>query len=329
MKICFFEKSSEDFAAALSERGFPAYRARQINDWVWQQGVSDIQKMENLPKALRDEFVVHSMSCDLRLESKDGTIKRRLTLNDGEQVESVSIPIKGQWTVCLSSQTGCAMGCGFCATGLKTKFRNLTGLEIVEQALWHWADTGEKPSRIVFMGMGEPLANRKGLEEAIQLLTGAMGLSSRRLTVSTVGRIDGMAWLSEFKPAVNLALSLHSAIDETRSQLVASARSSVKDLVGACRDYREATGRDVTFEAVLLSEVNDDVIHAEAMAAQAGSGIHVNLIPYNPGGAGDFEAPDKSRIKNYCDVLKRAEVSFTLRSPRGQDINAACGELTI
>ena len=326
---CFFHQDLESFSAALKEKKCPPFRIKQIEDWVWRKGVTSPQDMLNLPKNLREAFTVHSMACDLRLQSSDGTIKRRLTLQNGEQIESVSIPIQGQWSLCVSSQTGCAMGCRFCATGLKKKFRNLSGREIAEQVLWHWQDVGEKPSRIVFMGMGEPLSNRKGIEEALNYMTEEMSLSSRRLTVSTVGMIDGIEWLSTRRPAVNLALSLHSAVDESRRDLVPTARSSVAELIDTCQRYRETTGRDVTFEVVLLSGVNDDVEHAEALARVAKRGFHVNLIPYNPGGAGDFQSPRPEDLRRFCDVLKQEKIVYTCRTPRGQDINAACGELTV
>jgi len=329
MTVCFFNSHPDDFKKLLNEKGYPDFRAKQISEWVWKKGVTDPIKMKNLPMALRQQFTVHSMSCDLRLQSSDGTIKRRLKLKDGEFVESVSIPIKGQWTVCVSSQTGCAMGCRFCATGLKKRFRNLSGLEIVEQALWHWQDTGEKPSRIVFMGMGEPLSNRNAVEEAINLLTQKLDMSSRRLTVSTVGMVEGIRWLAEIKPPVNLALSLHSASDTTRQELVPTARSCVDELVSECYRFREKTGRDVTFEVVLLAGMNDDDEHARNLAAKAGQGIMINLIPYNSGGAGDFSQPTKERLKQFCAILKNAKVNHSIRTPRGQDINAACGELTI
>ena len=317
------------FNEALIAQGQPKFRVKQINDWVWGKGVTDPEQMANLPKELREMFDVHSMSCELRQQSDDGTIKRRLGLKDGERVESVSIPISGQWTLCVSSQTGCAMGCQFCATGLKKKFRNLSGKEISEQILWHWQDVGDKPSRIVFMGMGEPLSNRKGIGDALDILTGDIELSSRRLTVSTVGLIDGIKWLAERKPPVNLALSLHSAIDESRAKLVPTARSSVAELVEACRQYRDVTGRDVTYELVILKGVNDDVLHAEALVRVVEEGVHVNLIPYNPGGAGDFKTPETSTMDAFSKILKKAGVSHTMRTPRGRDINAACGELTI
>lgn len=313
--------------ALLSESGEKPFRLRQIEEWVWKKGVMDTQRMNTVPGGLRSLFRVPSTNVDLKLTSRDGTLKRRISLHDGALVESVAIPISGQWTICVSSQTGCAMACSFCATGRIRKLRQLRGHEIVEQALWHWDDTRQQPDRIVFMGMGEPLANRQGVDEALNLFTQEMGLSGRRITVSTVGLLEGIQWLSKRDQTVNLALSLHSALDETRALLVPTLKTPVDDLMEAARQYREASGRDVTLEMVLLRGVNDDRRHAQALARVAGEGLFVNLIPYNPGGSGGFQAPLASTVNDFCRVLEEARVAHSVRAARGQDINAACGEL--
>ncbi|MGE4159780.1 MAG: 23S rRNA (adenine(2503)-C(2))-methyltransferase RlmN [Planctomycetota bacterium] len=317
----------EAVEALLASRGEKPFRLRQIEEWVWRKGVMDTGRMATVPVDLRGCFRVASTRVDLKLTSQDGTLKRRITLHDGALVESVAIPINGQWTICVSSQTGCAMACSFCATGKIRKFRQLRGHEIVEQALWHWEDTREQPERIVFMGMGEPLANRQGVGEALDLFTQNMGMSGRRITVSTVGLMEGIQWLASREHPVNLALSLHSALDETRALLVPTLKTPVEELVESARTYRDTTGRDVTLEMVLLKGLNDDRRHAQALARVAGEGLFVNLIPYNPGGAGEFQAPAAAAVRDFCRVLEEAGVAHSVRSPRGQDINAACGEL--
>lgn len=331
----------EELKAALEshfqERGQPSYRADQVRDWVFAKLAPDFQAMTNLPgaerEALAGAFTLVEAEVAAHTRSTDGTVKHLWRLGDGELVESVLIPTEDRLTLCISSQAGCGMGCTFCATGFGGLRRNLTPAEIVVQyrASQRWA-TQEglgRISNVVFMGMGEPLANRKGLFPALTLLNQGYGLGARRITVSTVGLVPGILELAERPEQFRLALSLHAPESDLRRTLIPlEARYSLSEVVGALRAFDAAGGKRITFEYTLINGVND-YVHLAPKLAELASGLQafVNLIPFNPIPYQDWEPSPPSRIREFAKILEERGVSVAVRDPRGRDIEAACGQL--
>jgi len=332
--------------------GQPAYRTRQVQRWL-ARGVDDPAEMTDLPAALREELaatldppprVVRESVAD------DGRTRKVLLSNrDGEAVESVLLLYPGRATVCISTQAGCAMGCPFCATG-QAGFRRQLGLgEIVRQVTVMQrlladragdlpADVPDHVTNVVFMGMGEPLANLEPTVAAVRWLHDVFGLSARSITVSTVGLVPGIRRLAGLGLPITLAVSLHAPDDELRDDLVPVNRQHpLADLLAACGDYVEATGRRLTFEYVLIDGINASPAHARALAdLVTGRGAaarlpgpvpHVNLIPMNPTPAVPWQAPPPAAQRAFTDLLTRAGVPATLRRNRGTVIDAACGQL--
>jgi 23S rRNA (adenine2503-C2)-methyltransferase len=344
--------------AWLVERGEAPFRARQIYSWLYQHLVSDFQAMTNLPLALRqrlsEEACIGPMIVRSELHSKDDrTRKILLELADGKLIESVLMlypPVgesSSRATVCVSSQAGCAYGCTFCATGQMGFERHLSAGEIVAQVLFFarelraapWRAAGlpaSKPidhiTNIVLMGMGEPLHNYTNVLQALRILNSAEGfnLGARHMTVSTVGLVPAIRKLSQEPLQVNLAISLHAPTDELRSQTMPVNRKyPLQELLAACNDYVAATGRQVTFEYVLLSGVNDTPTHAGQLAellAPLKQFAHVNCIPVNATAAG-YRPPGPDAIRAFRDLLFEHGVSNSVRAERGDDIAAACGQL--
>lgn len=342
----------------LKERGEAAFRARQIYRWIYQQLVTDFSAMTDLPQALRDsltaEACIGPMVIRSELHSKDDrTRKILLELADGKLIESVLMlypPMKdssARATVCVSSQAGCAFGCTFCATGQMGFDRHLSAGEIVAQVLYFarelraasWTAAGlpaSKPidhiTNIVLMGMGEPLHNYENVLQALRILNAPEGfnLGARHMTVSTVGLVPAIRKLSQEGLQVNLAISLHAPTDEARSQTMPINRKyPLKELLAACQDYIAATRRQVTFEYVLLSEVNDTPDHARQLAellSPLKQFAHVNCIPVNATSA-DYHPPGPEAIRAFRNVLFEHGVSNSVRAERGDDIAAACGQL--
>lgn len=328
----------DEMTVAVEAAGEKKFRATQILEWVYQRGAESLDAMHNLSKSLRESqagrWAVRTTALAHRVESSDGTIKYLIRCADGQQVESVLIPEGERRTLCISSQVGCAMGCGFCATGTMGLLRNLTPAEIVEQVLWARADLGGRnPSNVVFMGMGEPLANFEALERAIRILNApwGVGLGARRITVSTVGLPDRIRDLANLDLEVNLAISLHAATDALRNTLVPpNAQIGLLPIMDAADDYYRIRGRRVTFEYVLLDGVNDSPAQAQQLVDLLdGRGTLVNVLPMNPVTGLPYRYPAKERVQAFTDVLEAAGVTFTLRRRRGNDIAAACGQLRI
>jgi 23S rRNA (adenine2503-C2)-methyltransferase len=266
--------------------------------------------------------------------SSDGTVKHLWRLEDGELVESVLIPASDRLTLCISSQAGCGMGCTFCATGYGGLRRNLTTGEIVSQyrASQRWATSQDEErgiTNVVFMGMGEPLANRKALFPALTLLNQGYGLGARRLTVSTVGVVPGILELARRPEQFRLALSLHAPTSELRRELVPlEARFPLSEVLDALRVFDAAGGKRITFEYTLIRNVNDDPELAPKLAELAAEfQAFVNLIPFNPIPFQDWEPSSRERIRAFAQVLEAWGVSAAVREPRGRDIDAACGQL--
>lgn len=332
----------EQFARTLRE---PAYRGRQLAHWIYQRGATSFEEMTDLPAALRRTLAARARlntPAPVTEVSADGgdTVKYLLRLPDGPTVETVFMRYEdGRRSVCISTQVGCAMGCTFCATGLAGLTRNLTAGEIVDQVLHVWRATGERPTNVVFMGMGEPLANYDATLKAIRLLNAPYGpaIAMRQLTVSTVGLVPQIRRLAAERLQLTLAVSLHAPNDTLRSTLVPiNRRWPVADLLAASADYVKTTGRRISFEYVLMEGVNDTPeLGAElgsllAATTQHGTSpalYHVNLIPWNPVFGLQYRRPSRRRVDAFADAVRRRGVAVTVRVERGIDIDAACGQL--
>ncbi|MEN0060937.1 MAG: 23S rRNA (adenine(2503)-C(2))-methyltransferase RlmN [Myxococcota bacterium] len=329
--------SREELAGFIQDLGQPAYRAKQIWRWLYDEGATSFDAMTDLPKGLRATLGVEAQLGSLvqvtEQQSRDGTRKRLYRLQDGGHIESVLMPYAdGRRTACISTQAGCAMGCTFCATGQMGFGRHLTAAEIVEQALRFarglLAD-GQRLSNVVLMGMGEPFHNYESSLAAIRRLMGDLGIGARHITVSTVGLVPQIRRFAQEGLQVRLAISLHAATDEERSALLpVNRRYALADLMAACADYAAVTGRRITFEWALIAGVNDDVATADRLGRLIrGLPAHVNLIPLNPTKGyegGPTAAPAADR---FVAALAAYDVPATVRVRRGIDIDAGCGQL--
>jgi 23S rRNA (adenine2503-C2)-methyltransferase len=328
------EKALADHFAALGERGF---RVRQTLAWMYQRDALSFDEMTDLSldarRMLAESFTLESPEVARVDRSRDGTVKHLWRMTDGELVESVLIPSHDRLTLCMSSQAGCAMACVFCATGWSGYRRQLTTGEIVAQyrGARRWAEEHDLGpiTNVVFMGMGEPLMNRAALMPALTLLNHAYDLGARRITVSTVGIIPGIAELAERPEQFRLAVSLHAPNEELRQQLIpVEKKYPLPALIAALDRFEEAGGRRITFEYVMIDGVNDELEHARELAGLIGRfQSHVNLIPFNPIPGTDWRASPAERLRAFADVLDSYDVPATVRSPRGRDIAAACGQL--
>jgi 23S rRNA (adenine2503-C2)-methyltransferase len=327
----------ETFFASIGEKSF---RATQVLKWVHQQGVYDFSEMTNLSKSLRSKlsseaaFVVPEIINDQ--VSDDGTRKWLLRLEDGNSIETVFIPEAGRGTLCVSSQVGCALNCSFCATARQGFNRNLTSAEIIGQLrlanqLLLSADNERPVTNVVMMGMGEPLLNYDNVVRAMQLMQEdfAYGLSKRRVTLSTSGLLPEMQRLSK-DCAVSLAVSLHAPDDELRNELVPINRKyPIRDLMKACREYtRGLPHQKITFEYVMLDGVNDSDNDARKLAKMVGNvPCKINLIPFNPFENSGYSSSPLSRINRFRDILMQKGIMTVTRKTRGEEIDAACGQL--
>jgi 23S rRNA (adenine2503-C2)-methyltransferase len=325
--------------ALLSEWGEPGYRARQARE-AQLAGAGDWSEVSTLPKALRGRLAealpFWALTPDGRASSRDGTVKWRLRAADGAAVEAVLIRhARERVTVCVSSQAGCALGCRFCATGLLGPGRDLSVSEIVDQAVLasrEAAAAGRRLTNVVFMGMGEPLQNLAAVVPACREMTGAagLGLSARRIAISTVGWVPGISELARLDLPVRFALSLHAADDRTRDSLMPiNARYPIANVLAACRRYSDTTGRRVFIEYLLLDGVNDSPADARRLAGLLRDGnFHVNLIEYNPT-AGPYRGSSPGRRDAFAATLSEVGIAPSVRRSRGADIAAACGQLAL
>jgi 23S rRNA (adenine2503-C2)-methyltransferase len=327
-------QSRAALADIVAAHGAPRFRAAQIGDWIFGKFELEIDKMANLPAALRAALAAEFTSPSSRLvrvePSGDGTEKLLLELFDGERIEMVIIPTPDRMTFCLSTQVGCPVGCLFCASGADGLVRNLTRGEILEELLFGARRIGRLPDNIVFMGIGEGLLNFAELAAAIDLIIApdGFGLSPRRLTVSTSGVVPGIRKLAELGRELNLAISLHAVSDAVRAKLMPGPiRYPVAEIMAAADEYREKAGRMVTLEYTLLAGVNDAADDAAALGKLAKAHhAKVNLIPYNEGG-GSFRRPPERTIERFFAAVEKTGATVTLRRERGGAQAAACGQL--
>jgi len=321
-------------AAWVAARGLPRFRTDQLVRRLWMQPVATWKDATELPAALREaldrELPLRRLAVEAAEQSSDGTQKFLWRLDDGEAIESVLIPSGTRRTLCISSQAGCALGCVFCATGLMGFRRNLTPFEIAGQVrevvLRNAAD---KPSNIVFMGMGEPLLNWPGVDAALTILNHpeGVGIGARHITVSTVGIIPGMQKLAARPEQFRLAISLHAPTTERRRAIMpVEKKYDLKAVLEAATAFRKR----ITFEYVMIAGKNDSDQDADALAALANRhGALVNLLPLHPGGAPGLVATPPNRIRNFASRLQARGVEAVVRRSRGLDINAACGQLRV
>ena len=327
----------EALSGHFSGRGQPAYRSRQVEEWLYRGDARATGDMSNLParerEALSASFDLEEPSVDTVSASADGTVKHLWGLRGGEVVESVLIPSGSRLTLCISSQAGCALGCRFCATGWSGFGRQLTAAEIVGQyrASLRWAGEHDRGAvtNVVFMGMGEPLANRANVFPALSILNGGYGIGARRITVSTVGVIPGIMALAERAEQFRLALSLHAPVSELRAELIPlEKRYPLDQLMEALAAFNRRGGRRITFEYTMIRDVNDDLSLVAPLAELAVRvQAFVNLIPFNPIPYVEWKPSLAGRLRRFRDGLDAAGVPVAVRQPRGRDIDAACGQL--
>jgi 23S rRNA (adenine2503-C2)-methyltransferase len=351
---CITDLTGIQIQALVAGLGEPDYRAKQLQHWIYQRLAISFDEMTDLPKAflhrLAQKARLHSLTSTYEVIGHDGTIKTLSTLSDGKTIEStlMSFPTaKGgtRYTVCLSTQVGCPIGCPFCATGQQGFERNLTPGEIIDQVLYFArrlrnqsdeadADSNESASHIsnlVFMGMGEPLLNYDAVLQTIDMLNSpqGFGLGARNMLISTAGLIPQIKRLSQEKLQVGLAVSLHASDDALRDKLVPiNTKYPLKQLIDACRQYCEASGRRISFEYALFEGINDSVNHARSLAKLlAGLNCHVNLIPSNLTDNLNYRPPTRGATLAFQRELVRLGMACTLRQRRGLDIDAGCGQL--
>jgi 23S rRNA (adenine2503-C2)-methyltransferase len=324
--------SLAELTAWVQEQGQPAYRGKQLYQWIYQQGAKSLADITVFSKQWREtvkETPIGRSIVHHRAVANDGAIKYLLQLQDGQIVEAVGIPTAKRLTVCVSSQVGCAMGCTFCATGKGGFMRHLDPHEIIDQVLTVQEDFQERVSHVVFMGMGEPLANLTNVVTAVKCLNKDVGISQRSITVSTVGIPGKIHELAQHELQVTLAVSLHAPNQRLRTKLVPTGEHyPIEALLDECRDYVQITGRRLSVEYVLLAGVNDRLVHAVELAAQLrGFQTHVNLIPYNSIDDADYERPTPKDIKVFVDALEQRHIAVSVRYSKGLDATAACGQL--
>jgi 23S rRNA (adenine2503-C2)-methyltransferase len=335
----------DELQQRLRAAGEPAYRVGQIADWLYKKRAESFRDMTDLPRDLRQrleqEFAFAKIDVVRVLGSRDTTRKFLFRLSDGNLIESVLIPASpalygtgsDRRTICLSTQVGCAYGCKFCASGLEGFSRNLRANEIVDQILAVERATGEKIDNVVFMGMGEPLANFENVMRAIRIINApwGLGIGARHITVSTSGLVPQIRKLAEEPLQIRLAISLHGATDKVRDQIMPiNRRYNIDILLSACNYYVARKKQRLSFEYILIADVNDTseqarllVQHAQRVSAK------VNLIPYNTVVGLPWSRPSRKRQEQFLSILRAAGVAATLRREKGHDIEAACGQLRL
>ena len=326
----------EELKSEMEKLGEKKYVASQIFSWVHKHNVNSFDEMSNISKALREKLKKNYDFCGCTIEKKlvsvyDDTVKYLFKLHDGQLIESVVMKYKYGYTICVSSQVGCKMGCNFCASGIAGFIRNLLPGEILSQVYTAQKDLGIRISHIVMMGVGEPLDNFDNVMKFLSLVTDENGLnlSMRNISLSTCGVVSGIYKLLEKKLQLTLSISLHAPNDEIRSKTMpVNKRWNIDELLKACRDYTKATSRRISFEYAMISGVNDSDDCARELAARLkGMLCHVNLIPVNSVKERDYKRSDDSRISSFIKILEKNSINVTVRRTLGSDINASCGQL--
>lgn len=325
----------EELETWMKAEGQPAFRAKQVFQWLHEKYVASAEEMTNLPKALRTKLCksgIVTIKEELRQESvSDGTVKFLYRLQDDQMIETVFMRHDYGNSVCISSQAGCRMGCKFCASTIGGLVRNLTASEMLEQIYASSRAMGERISHVVVMGTGEPLDNYENLIRFLRLLTDEKGynLSARNITVSSCGIVPRIYDLANENLPITFALSLHAPTDEERKELMPVAhRYTLAETLDACRAYFDRTGRRVTFEYSLVKGKNDSREQAMKLAKLlAGMNCHVNLIPINPVEEREYEKSDQDSIAKFKLTLEKNHINATIRKSMGSDIDAACGQL--
>ncbi len=341
MNSFLFNLTEDDLKAWMLEHQEKPFRASQVFQWIYARGITDWNLMTNLGQPLRialsEQFKIFSLKLVETIDSTDGdTTKFLWELADGKYVESVLIRAPDRRTVCVSSQVGCAAKCAFCASGKGGFVRQLESAEILEQVIQidQWLKKNEeRVSHVVFMGMGEPLDNYDNVLKTIHLLTnpGGLNISQRRITVSTVGVVEGIQRLADEDLKVNLVLSLHAPNQNTRKKIIPYARKyALEDVLASMLCYARKTKRDITYEYTLMAGINDSLEQAKELSLLVrGHPCTVNLIPYNPVPGLKLHRPEKEQIEAFRDVLVEAGIPTTWRYTKGKDIAAACGQLAL
>lgn len=337
--------TKDDIVEIFKQHDEPAYRAAQVLEWIYKHRASSIEEMTNLSEPLRqklkEQFTFKTLQ-KVKVQGSDDTTQKYLfKLHDGRYVETVLIPAsKGLYgdkadrlTACVSSQVGCAYGCKFCASGLAGLARNLTADEIVGQLMMVEELSGKKINNIVFMGMGEPLANIKNLEKALDIITGhwGMNIGARHITVSTSGLAPMIKRLADRPQQIRLAISLHGATDDVRDKIMpVNAKWNIDELFEALHYYKNTSNKRLTLEYILIKDVNDSLDQATILAKRAKSlKALVNVIPYNTVEGLDWVRPDDEHCHRFRNTVRDAGVVTTMRIEKGHDIDAACGQLRL
>jgi 23S rRNA (adenine2503-C2)-methyltransferase len=335
-KINFFDLTERELDETVLSLGLPKFRAQQLRDWVYIKGVRDFEKMTNLSKTDRAFLSQHVSVCNSTIvqqqRSADGTIKLLLSWENGASAEIVMIPDGDRCTACVSSQVGCPVGCTFCASGMNGVKGNLSAGQIVEQIIaLNEILAPQRITNIVFMGMGEPLANYVNVMTAVRILHDpkCLNLGARRITISTVGVPPKMRELAKEDLPLNLAISLHAPNEPLRRQLIPWAEHfSIDEILNAARYYFDQTGREITLEYILLAGVNDRPEHAAQLAKICRTlRANVNLIRYNEVAGLPYKRPESDDVMNFQAILRNNGANAHVRKSRGRDIDAACGQL--
>jgi 23S rRNA (adenine2503-C2)-methyltransferase len=316
------------------------YRRRQLAEWLYRQGAARFDEMTNLPASWRQrlaaEWTIDPFTATERFPSRDGSVRYLFTLADGRQTEAVYMPYENRKTVCVSSMVGCPAGCAFCATGAMGFGRNLRTGEIVGQLLavaWHEGFSPREIRNVVLMGMGEALLNYDAALSAIRLMIdpGALDMSARRITLSTVGLPSKIQRLANEGVPLTLAVSLHAPDEETRKRIIPTAHAhSIESIIAALAEWQESIGRRVTIEYTMLAGVNDHEWQARALARLLEElRCHVNLIPFNPWSGSGFESSSRNAVARFQEALESAGLSVSVRFSRGRDAGGACGQLAL
>ena len=331
--------SLQELQGYLEELGEKKFRSKQIEEWLWQKSAVSFDEMTSLPLTLRDtlksNFEIHPVNISEIQKSADGTCKLAISTYDNKVVEGVLIPTENRMTACISSQVGCSLSCSFCATGKLKRLRNLTGAEIYDQvvAIRNLAETEyQKPlTNIVMMGMGEPLLNYKEVMIGIERITSenGLGMSPKRITLSTAGISKMIMKMGDDQSRVNLALSLHAANDEKRSNIMPiNDQNNLKVLAKALDYYYQKTKQQVTFEYIIFKDFNDSLIDARELANFCRKvPSKVNIIEYNSIDDSEFQKADEKKVDAFSNYLNENGVNARIRRSRGKDIDAACGQL--